>query len=145
MTEPRTPVISLWQPYASLIFTRRLKRHETRSWALPSHRIGQRIAIHAAQKKPSRAFLETDLGHLCTRQLGAGWRDRIPYGAIIGTVTLANCYPTERGPDTEADYLAGDWTPGRYAFRLEDAVARAEPLVIPGRQGWWSVPRDLLL
>lgn len=133
------PVISLWQPYASLIFERRLKRHETRGWALPAHRIGQRVAIHAALKKPSRAFCATPIGELCARNFGADWRDTMPRGAIIGTVVLADCYGTERGPETEADYLAGDWTPGRFAFKLADPIKLAAPFVTQGRQGWWSV------
>ena len=130
-------VISLWQPYASLIFSRRLKRHETRGWKLPDRLVGERIAIHAAKKKPSRAFERSDLGRLCAAEFGADWRETLPYGAIVATVTLGACYPTERGPQTEADYLAGDWTPGRFAWRLDDASPLGDPVPTVGRQGWW--------
>lgn len=136
MTQIR--VISLWQPYASLIFTRRLKRHETRGWPCPPKVIGQRVAIHAALKKPSRAFGETDIGQLCAREFGADWRDTLPYGAIVGSVTIAACYPTSRGAETEADYLAGNWDEGRFAWKLTDPIKLAEPCRAVGRQGWWS-------
>lgn len=47
--------LSLWQPYASLIaigaiLPEPVKPYETRSWPPPPWLIGQRIAIHAAQK-----------------------------------------------------------------------------------------------
>ena len=47
------PCISLWQPYASLIACG-AKPFETRHWAAPARFIGQRVAIHAAARKPSR-------------------------------------------------------------------------------------------
>ena len=46
--------ISLWQPYASLIAAK-VKPFETRHWPAQSHRIGQRIAIHAALRRPTQA------------------------------------------------------------------------------------------
>lgn len=137
-------VISLWQPYASLPFTRRLKRHETRGWKLPDRLIGERIAIHAAKKKPSRSFEQGDIGRLCASAFGADWREDLPYGAIVGCVTLGACYPTERGAATQADFIAGDWTPGRFAWRLDDAIPLAEPVPYVGGQGWRFVERSLL-
>jgi len=141
MTEPTIRVISLWQPYASLIFERRLKRHETRHWKLPAHIVGERVAVHAAKKKPARSFEASPIGQLCARTFGADWRDELPYGAIVGTVVLGACYPTERGPATEADFLAGNWDPGRFAWRLDDPHRLGDPVTVPGRQGWWHVNR----
>ena len=44
--------ISLHQPWASLI-AEGIKTIETRNWAPPKALIGQRIAIHAAKRKPT--------------------------------------------------------------------------------------------
>ena len=48
--------ISLWQPYASLI-AEGIKVQETRNWAPPKHLIGERIAIHAAKRRLTKAEL----------------------------------------------------------------------------------------
>jgi hypothetical protein len=54
-------VISLWQPWASLIACG-AKPYETRDWAPPAALIGQTIAIHAAKKvDKDAAAMATDI------------------------------------------------------------------------------------
>ncbi len=128
--------ISLWQPWASLIFTGD-KKHETRSFRPPEKVLGHRIAIHAAQRivpPPS-----VGLGLICEREFGVdGWRD-LPRGVILGTVRLLEAYPTERGQPDVVDRLCGDWTPGRFAWWFDRPERLAQPIPWKGRQGWFEV------
>lgn len=151
--------ISLHQPWAGLIFIPTTppaegmsllegfqtgglvaaKTHETRHWPYPPAYEGERIAIHAAKRNPRPAemfpFLDCGLvGHF-----------QFHRGAYLGTVRLAGCFRTdEREPSGHIDRLAGDWTPGRYAWALEDVQPLAKPIPAIGKQGWWSIDPAIL-
>jgi hypothetical protein len=131
------PAITLWQPWASLIFSGH-KRCETRSFAPPFKYVGQRIAIHAAAALPSAKHFSEELCELCYDAFGCGWNFSLPRGAILGTVTLGGFYPTEKvgfiAPDEK---VAGDWSNGRYAWQLLDVEALPSPVPAKGKQGWW--------
>ena len=134
-------VISLHQPFASLIFLDRdeRKHHETRSFAPPAKLIGQRIGIHAAKKIRKPPAIPMDL----MRALYVdGQYTNPPLGALLGTVLLAEVYqatPSIRACARKFDVLAGDWEDGRWLWRLEDPQRLETPLVVPGRQGWWEI------
>lgn len=132
--------ISLWQPWASLIFSpRRVKRHETRHWA--TFYRGP-LAIHAAQKLVTN--LDDDLIDLVQEEFGTDWASTLPRGRMLGSVRLDDCRLTESiDPDT-LDRLCGDWTPGRYAWRLEDPKLFAHAPEVKGRQGFfnWHDPSE---
>lgn len=131
-------VISLHQPYASLIMMR-LKKHETRHWRPPEHYIGQRIGMHAAQK----LWKFPDV----TRALVAPIVDAFgcyvpPSGCLLGTVLLAEVYQADAARRAAADpfdVTAGDWEDGRWLWRLEDPRPLAEPIVMRGFQKWGTV------
>lgn len=126
--------ISLWQPWASLIFTaRRVKRHETRHWA--TFYRGP-LAIHAAQKLVTD--LEDDLLELLGEECGPLWASQLPRGRMLGVAQLSDCRLTESiDPDT-LDRLCGNWTPGRYAWRLDEPVKFLDPPPCKGRQGFFD-------
>jgi hypothetical protein len=141
--DERLPVISLWQPWASLIFSGH-KRCETRGFAPPFKYVGKRIAVHAAKRSFGREGykLEEPLWWLCRRALGDHFAEpgELPYGAILGTVTLGGFLPTEKaGFIPEDERIAGDWSDGRYAWQLLDPVALDKPIPAKGKQGWWSI------
>jgi hypothetical protein len=157
--------ISLWQPYASLIAVG-VKSHETRSWAPPASAIGQRIAIHAAKRRPHAI----ELSHLrmATERyvidggaakaldiVEAAWDDKLPLGAIVCTGILSAAYqcgvPGDDGQVQVIRSIArgdspvliqsdpfGDFSPGRWAWLLEDVEPLAVPAPTVGRQGWWT-------
>lgn len=156
--------ISVWQPYASLL-VHGLKRCETRSW--PTNHTGP-LLIHAAKKwdaelaefavlRPARAALES-IGVTFTATEAAaraGWG--LPFGAIVGCVQMARCYPTARvcwGADavaedaghslnvTETELAFGDFGPGRFAWYCSKFMAFAEPVPYRGAQGLFDVPGD---
>lgn len=140
-------VISLWQPWAQLIVEGK-KYDETRSWK--TNYRGE-ILIHAS-KKPifdgislmgsnEMDYLKQalELPDDCMR-----WRNRMPCGAIIGKAKLVDC----KLIDTEyrefvqtfcpAEFAFGDFSVGRYAWVMQDAVKFEQPIPVKGRQGIWN-------
>lgn len=140
------PIISLWQPYASLIFAGR-KAHETRSFRFTSRLIGQRIGIHATAKFPPLKTISEALHELCMDEFGCSYNYTLPQGAILGTVQLISCEPTGTllaVPIDGDDLAAGDWSHGRFVWKLDAPRALPSPIPAKGKQGWWKVPSELL-
>ena len=64
---------------------------ETRSWAPPKHLIGERIAIHAAKRKLTKAELRelpSMIHHDISARYGHFWEEDVPYGAVVATAEL---------------------------------------------------------
>lgn len=133
-----TRALSLWQPWASLCFTR-YKRYETRHW--PTDYRGP-LAIHAAQKLVTR--LTPALLDILCDEFGGHWARDLPRGRMLGLVDLAACIRTEHhaAHDVgEIESLTGNWTRGRYGFRLDNPRLFDHPPLARGRQSfftWWS-------
>lgn len=136
--------ISLWQPYATLIVTGD-KRYETRHWRAPHRVIGQRVAIHAAKRRPKNEEIDY-LDILVAMMLGEGWHRSVPFGAIVGTAIIAACHQVafrngdevalHNGGSIEDDYL-GDYSVGRWIWQLADPIQFEEPIPATGLQGFW--------
>jgi hypothetical protein len=135
--------ISLWQPWASLWLSG-VKIHETRSWHIRKQwkawEPGDRIAIHAAKEfiKDHDAVVEDILRRRC----GERWFETLPVGALIGTIIVADCVPTESVITTMADDVCGDFREGRYAWRGADPIIFPQPIPWRGSQGIFNVPDD---
>ncbi len=143
--------ISLWQPWATLIAIG-AKQHETRGWST-KHR--GRILIHASKRwttsltvvstsdrfrqaleRASVTFTPT------SRAPGCG----LPLGAFVAEAELVQVIPTEDvdvAPDADERYF-GDFSPGRFAWRLANVHRLAVPVPYCGRQGLFRVPSDVL-
>ena len=149
--------ISLLQPWASLVAIG-AKGFETRSW---STNYRGPLAIHASKGFPGWA---RDLFHTLpfSRVLAeAGYllEDDLPCGAVIAVVRLVDCYPItmrngvgllcppqgERREVSEQETAFGDWSPGRFAWRLADVRPLREPIPARGALGlWeWKAPENL--
>jgi len=160
---------TVYQPWASLLAVG-AKRYETRS-----RKVNYRgpIAIHAGKK-----YLETTLDELfplldgyigdemkflsaIRSYLGEDFEDELPYGCVIATAELVECWRIVYHPGldvnraknipiggelnvpyhhphfgdiivpTNEELLFGDWTPGRYAWELANVKLLPEP--IPAR------------
>lgn len=158
--------ISLWNPWAYLVWLKghpdpeivKLgKGNETRSW-YTSYR--GPLAIHAAKNFPREArelcLEEPFLTALtCTGLQGT---NELPCGAVVATCQLVGClqitgrttikgrivaaqldslHPLRR--EVTGNELAfGDYTPGRYAWMLEDVKQLPEPIPARGMQGLWE-------
>lgn len=142
------PILSLWEPWASLIVAG-FKRHETRHWPT---KVRGRIAIHATQRVER---VDGQLAELCEFAFDAGWQKTRPAGCVVAIANLTGCYAADHlaegrppllPPIFECDYLAGNYADGRFGFRLEDVRALAQPLPLKSRQTpfWlWTPPADL--
>ncbi|HVT74559.1 MAG TPA: hypothetical protein VHD61_15605 [Lacunisphaera sp.] len=140
--------ISLWQPWASALFTP-LKKFETRHWPVPRSIIGQRVCIHAAKKRDAdvRDFWETlDSDELAEfTKIGIASFDQLPFGAIIGQLDLVECHRTEdlRVQPGTHDYEWGNHAPGRFAWECANAARLPRPVPCVGRQGFFDVESQL--
>jgi hypothetical protein len=146
--------ISLWQPWASLWLSER-KVHETRDWAPKWNRtamgtpIPSTIAVHAAQKFV-RTHIDASLLEILQDEFGGHWGMDLPTGALIGTVELLECIEIPpplgwakivAGPD---DFVCGDWTEGRFAWRRGAYRVFERPIPWKGAQGFFNVPDDVI-
>jgi len=88
--------------------------------------------------------------------------DSLPRGAIIATAELVECWEIQPSNGRGVNYkdvfihkrdlqgldgftwiegnerLFGDWTPGRYAWELQNVVMLPEPIPAKGAQGLWN-------
>lgn len=164
--------LSLWQPWASLIAVG-AKTYETRSWKadyrgpllICASKRGQRPGFNRLEimdlllnhpeffKSLMVRYGDPGEGH---RQLDLWARsiyDDLPFGKAVAVADLANCFPTQgygwtKGlslEDIQREQAFGDFSPGRFAWKLED-VRTIEPFPVKGRQGLFEmeVPDHLL-
>jgi len=139
-------VMSIWQPWASLIVYRH-KLIETRGWPAPKSLIGQRIAIASTKVvKPEQRvlFLDPDFQRYY-RDTGLATLDELPHGCVLGTVLLHSCEPiTQELVDdiTEEEEMFGWYLPNRFAWRLRDPEVFVTPRPARGQQGIWDWDPD---
>ncbi len=147
--------ITLWQPWASLLACG-AKKYETRSWAT---RYRGPIAIHAALKNPCGNDIFCNLSEkmiiAAYKALGNVSFKYLPRGVIIATAELIGCWPMQevnsftRPMESDCtrevtvyplngEILFGDWTPGRYAWELDNIKLLDEPIATKGKQGLWN-------
>ncbi len=136
--------LSLTQPWASALFIRQpdgraLKGIETRSWKT---NFTGRVAVHASKGFPkwAREFAETE------RALGR-LPGKLPFGAIIGFVTIMGMRMTEDlcWQIAAIERLYGDYSAGRWGWMLCDPVLLDQPIPCKGSLGLWEVPSALNL
>lgn len=142
----RLPAISLWQPWASLSVVNGprgvpIKRHETRHWQLPRRLVGQRVLIHASQTREGLNSMTPRLVQLAAEVFGQDFRLDLPRGGFVGSVVFSRCYLANLHDTEQADaddVACGNWTPGRWLWAMESAVAFATPIPARGHQSLWT-------
>jgi hypothetical protein len=133
--------LSLTQPWASLVAIG-AKHIETRSW--PTSYRGQ-VAIHASKSFP------TDCRDLCylfgcpeiamALEASSLTEKTLPLGAIVAVANLTGCDRiTSTNPPQEPERTFGDYTPGRYAWRLDNIQPLRTPVPAKGALGLWEWP-----
>ncbi len=125
--------LTLHQPWASLTAIG-AKAMETRSWAAPRSLWGEALAIHAG-KKEDRDFREHAPDVVAF--LGT---EPTPKGAIVAIVRLKDCIPTEQSVPGTLEEHFGDFSFGRFVWRLVDVQPLGEPVLMTGHQGVWTIP-----
>jgi activating signal cointegrator 1 len=128
--------LSLTQPWATAICLG-IKQWETRSW--PTHFRGE-LCIHASKGFPKWAKeIAVDLAN----ERGISFED-LPLGKIVCVVSLTECRQTDSliHEIGEIEQQWGDYSPGRYAFKLENLRVLSDPVPAIGHLGFWPVPWD---
>ena len=126
--------LTLHQPWATLIAIG-AKTIETRSWATAYR---GPLAIHAGKSKEWLELCHTE--PFTTKLLMAGIRfiGELPLGAIVCTVRLAACIPTNEAQTTELERAFGDHGPNRFAWFLEDLYRFETPIPTRGYRNLWE-------
>lgn len=151
MNEIQT-ALSLTQPWASLVVGGH-KCIETRSWQT---RYRGPLLIHASKGFPASArdLCETEPFRSALADMGvATWRE-LPTGAVLGGVTLVDCLPTSFDAFTSAttgltanqisiEMMFGDFSGGRFGWRLREAWELASPVSCSGALSLWAVPESV--
>ncbi len=135
--------LSIYQPWATLIVLG-AKRVETRCWHTGYR---GRMVIHASRtfNQAARELCRREPFASLLRQGGVIYPHQLPRGAVLGAVDLVEC---QRAPDVAAalpdlEWRLGDYRPGRWAWRLENAVPFAMPIPYRGRLGLFDVPDEV--
>lgn len=144
--------ITVWQPWAGALAAG-IKENETRSW--PTKYRGP-IAIHAAAKPIQHTW--TDLysteaaREVISRRLGLpeifDGPQTFPMGCILATAELVDCIkitPEFIATLTPDELALGDYTLGRYAWKMANVERLPDPVQASGKQGLWNWTACLLL
>ena len=146
--------ITLWEPWASLVVLDQ-KRNETRSWYTDYR---GPLAIHAAKREASRyvVFDEPVFSALKPRQVTTevGTGLKFDPGCILGLGNLVDClyigsnglyaYKNKTvgkrvcGLPTGNELAFGDYSEGRFAWKLTEANQLATPIAVKGIQRIWN-------
>ena len=138
--------LTLHQPWASLV-AQGHQQFETRSRRPPYRQIGKPIAIHAGLTE----HRETRLDPIVQQLLGP---TLLPKGALLAVALLTAAYPTlpgtgglphdqETAPRPPYDHLFGNYSPGRWAWKLVDLHQLPEPIPYRGAMGLWPLPSKI--
>jgi hypothetical protein len=130
--------LTLTQPWATLVAIG-AKRIETRSWRT-SYR--GPLAIHAAKGFPKWAR-EFTLEPVCYEiaRFGKPTNPAYPLGCILATCSLVACTLTSLAFEerlTARERAFGDYSPGRFAWILEDVKQLPEPIPAKGALQLWN-------
>jgi activating signal cointegrator 1 len=137
--------LTLMQPWASLVAIG-AKRLETRSWTT-RHR--GKLAIHAARNFPghARQLCRQEPFRSVLARAGISDPGELPRGMVLATCELTDIVRGGRPaalavaallPVSPHEVWFGDFSPGRYAWVLDDVQPLAEPVPARGALGLWE-------
>ncbi len=130
--------LTIIQPWATLIATG-MKRYETRSWATRS--LGP-IAIHAGRRTTQAEEYIGDVMDAAPAvfdAIGVEDADDLPFGCVIATGWLTGCLATAGLSVDDMERALGDFSPGRFAWRIDRVSRLATPVPMRGAPGLWPV------
>ena len=137
--------LTLWQPWASLIAWGE-KQYETRSW--PTAYRGP-LAIHAGKQNDTEELLRLNSFYReAFERAGILTGCDIPQGGVLCIVDLVDVQQIreiDRGVlfgkmlDQKEENF-GDYSHGRYAWKLENLRVLNDPIPAKGMQGFWEWP-----
>lgn len=138
--------ITLHQPWASLVAAN-VKQLETRSWKT-SYR--GPLVIHAGQQAVSLqtlppAFERKVLKVLELEQFSKLWDAAVaghfPLGVAVAACRLSDVFSAEAAKRAYKDQRPwGLFSPGRFAWALENILPIKPNIPLSGKQGLWTIP-----
>lgn len=148
--------ITIWQPYASLIMLGN-KPFEFRTWKPPASIIGERVAIHAAKRKPtpeeikdilwdfeSNASRKYRLTGGANRHLHSWLAEsrneglNLPFGAVLGTAILQAVHEISFPIAKHIETPRQEKDAPVYGWELTNLITLATPIEATGAQGFWN-------
>ena len=139
--------ISLWEPWASLIRIG-AKTYETRSWAT-SYRGPLLICAAKTREKDylvANADFQRGLQKLFWNVTDVKFpvtitEQHLNFGKAVAIVELIRCEPTEnlKFSDFSREEAFGDFSPGRFAWKLRIIDNKFTPFPVKGAQGLFDV------
>jgi hypothetical protein len=137
--EPKIMVISLYQPYASLMALG-AKCFETRTWGT---KFTGQVIIHASKT------LEYDWRDArfvqAMKEAGIDNPAKLPLGAALAVGDLVGCYKAETVYPAigETERLFGNYAAGRVAWKFTNMKLFLQPVPIRGQQYLWEWKQPL--
>lgn len=127
---------TVYQPWAAAIVAG-IKQYETRPRRT---NIRGRVAVHAGKAGLNRATKGLSCSEFWELLGAVGGKTDWPLGVVVGTVEIIDCVPVEDVADglTAQEKALGDYSPGRWAWVLENPVMFDTPIPAKGKQGWWN-------
>lgn len=144
-------VITIRQPWATLVALGE-KQFETRSWKTVYR--GE-LAIHAG-KAVDKTICQLEPYRSVLQRHGYS-TEQLPLGAVIAVGRLEQCHYVGTDLGTAAilgddsyivegtEYAFGDYTEGRFAWKIGGMRLLERPLSATGRLGLWNLPDNQLL
>ncbi len=134
--------LSLTQPWATLVAIG-AKRYETRGWSTPYR---GPVAIHAAKAMPRwalDAYLREPFYNETLVPAGYSSSSRLPRGEVVALAVVSDVLPAHTVVIGANEHSFGDFSRGRYAWRLEHVVQLPVPIPARGALGLWEwTPSD---
>lgn len=135
-------VISIWQPFASLLISGN-KVFETRTWPAPASAIGQTIGIASTKgiKPAQRAYFEDERFVDFYAATGLPPLEELPCGYLLGTALLESSEVMTEEFLEEVSVIEqafGYFELGNHAWRMVDRRPLEHPIPIRGAQGLYE-------
>lgn len=137
--------LTLWNPWGVLVALK-AKQFETRSWPTPYR---GPLVIHTAKRFDEEQIawcLDATFRPVLV-QGGYPTPQDLPRGKAICICDLTDVVATadQRDQVSAQEQRFGDWSAGRFAWKLENVQVFVKPLAIQGMQGLWPWPAALPL
>ena len=135
----KVTTLTVRQPWATLL-AHGIKHFETRSWRTRHEGL---LAIHASLVFEARDRLWTlQTPEVRASLVKCGYHNvlELPVGGVLAVSSFFGCYRTQQLVETisPTERLLGDWSPGRWAWRLDQVRLLQTPVWTRGYQGLWQ-------
>lgn len=86
----------------------------------------------------ARAWEDNEYIRHALREAGVRSLADLPRGMVLAVVQLVEVVPTEMALVSDRERAFGNYSPGRYAWRLDDVRALDVPVLARGALGLWE-------